>query len=130
MLSVTVADVLDGAGKARITYVLGHSTKKLMQVNILWGTAVDPQITAERIVAAANQLRTLFLSSGYEADTIVGNIATGANSITVFQGQDADKHMTLLRLLSSAAQPAKEQAAKEQAAKEQAKGTKAESKGG
>ena len=103
VLSVAVTDLVEGAGKARISYILGYSTKKLIQVNIIWGNTIDPQAKPERIVAAANQLRTLFLNSGYERDTLASNVATADGSITVFQGQDTDKHMTLLRLVSTSA---------------------------
>jgi len=103
VLSVTVNDILEGAGKARISYILGYTTKKLIQVNIIWGTTIDPQAKPERIVAAANQLRTLFLNSGYDRETVASNVATADGSITVFQGQDFDKHMTLLRLVSTPA---------------------------
>jgi hypothetical protein len=103
VLSVTVNDLLEGAGKARISYILGYTTKKLIQVNIIWGTTIDPQVKPDRIVAAANQLRTLFLNSGYDRETVASNVATTDGSITVFQGQDSDKHLTLLRLVSTPA---------------------------
>ena len=116
VLSVTVNDLLEGAGKARISYIMGFTTKKLIQVNIIWGTTIDPQVKPDRIVAGANQLRTLFLNSGYERDTIASNVATADGSITVFQGQDADKHMTLLRLVSTPAPAPTKQHGKTEAA--------------
>jgi hypothetical protein len=63
-------------------------------------------VSPERIVAAANQLRSLFLTSGYQPDTIVSNVASADGTIVVFQGQDADKRTTLLRLASATAVPA------------------------
>ncbi len=106
VLTITVNELLDGAGAARISYILGFSSKKLIQVNIVWGTSVDPQVTPERIVAAANQLRSLFLTSGYQPDTVVSNVASADGTIVVFRGQDAEKRMTLLRLASAPAAPA------------------------
>lgn len=103
VLTITVDDLLEGVGKARVSYILGHSTKKLIQVNVVWGTAIDPQVKPEDVVAGANQLRTLFLSSGYAPDTVVSNAPAGSGAITVFQGEDADKHMTVLRLVTSEA---------------------------
>jgi hypothetical protein len=101
VLTVTANDLLEGAGPARISYILGYQNKKLIQVNIVWGTSVDAQASPERIVAAANQLRSLFLTSGYQPDTIISNAASTDGTIVVFQGQDAEKHMTLLRLASA-----------------------------
>jgi hypothetical protein len=108
VLSVTVNDLLEGAGPARVSYIFGFKTKKLIQLNILWGTPVDPQAQPEKIVAAGNQLRQLFLDSGYEPETVVTNSRMADGTILVFQGQDADKHTTVLRLASgSAPVPAK-----------------------
>ena len=60
VLTVTVDDLLEGVGKARVSYILGYSTKKLIQVNVVWGTGNRPAGETERVVAGANQLRTLF----------------------------------------------------------------------
>jgi hypothetical protein len=103
VLSVTVNDLLEGAGPARASYILGFKTKRLIQINILWGAPVDPQAQPEKIVAAGNQLRQLFLDSGYEPETVVTNTRMADGSILVFQGQDADKHTTVLRLASGSA---------------------------
>ena len=105
VMTVTVGDLLEGAGKARVSYILGYANKKLIQVNIVWGTTIDPQVKPDRIVAGANQLRALFLGYPYQADTVASNVPTADGTITVFQGQDAEKHMTLLRLVSTPAPP-------------------------
>ena len=102
VLTITVPDLIDGAGTARISYILGYITKRLIEVNILWGTPVDPRAKPEMIVAAANQLRDLFLNSGYDPGTIAANARASDGSIVVFTGQDSDKHTTVLRLLRSA----------------------------
>jgi hypothetical protein len=106
ILTAMVNDILEGAGPAGISYVLGFKTKKLIQVTILWGTPVDPQAHPGKIVAAANQLRQLFLDSGYQPETVVTNARMADGTILVFQGQDADKHTTVLRLVNAPA-PAK-----------------------
>ena len=100
VLSVTVPDLIDGAGKARVSYVLGYSTKKLVQVTVTWGTPVDPQAKPAEIVAAANQLHELLVSSGYQPGTVRSNVAAGNGAIVVFEGQDAEKHTTLLTLVN------------------------------
>jgi len=117
VLTIAVNDLLEGAGPARISYILGYKTKKLIQATVLWGTPVDPQAQSEKIVAAANQLRQLFLDSGYQPETVVANARMADGTILVFQGQDTDKHTTVLRLANSPA-PAP------------AKGSKAETAGG
>jgi hypothetical protein len=115
VLTIAVNDLLEGAGPARISYILGYKTKKLIQAAVLWGTPVDPQAQPEKIVAAANQLRQLFLDSGYQPETVVANARMADGTILVFQGQDTDKHTTVLRLANAQAP---------------AKGSKAEAAGG
>src|SRR3984893_6134493 len=106
VLTIAVNDLLEGAGPARISYILGYKTKKLIQATVLWGTPVDPQAQPEKIVAAANQLRQLFFDSGYQPETVVANARTADGTILVFQGQDTHKHTTVLRLANTPA-PAK-----------------------
>lgn len=105
VLSIVVPDLLEGAGAARVSYIFGYATKKLIQVNILWGSAIDPQIAPERVVAAADQLRQLLLDSGYEPESVVSNARLGDGEVLVFKGEDAEKHTTVLRL-AAAAHPA------------------------
>jgi hypothetical protein len=106
VLSVVVPNLIEGAGKTRVSYIFGFSTKKLIQVNLIWGTPVDPEVKPDEIVAAANQLRDLFVSSGYEPNTIRTNAAAKDGTIVVFEGEDAEKHMTLLTLINGAVPPA------------------------
>lgn len=101
VLSVLVPDLLEGAGPARASYIFGFTTKKLIEVNVLWGTAIDPQIAPEKIVAAADQLRQLLVDSGYDPTSIVTNARLNDGEVLVFKGQDADKHTTILRLAAS-----------------------------
>jgi hypothetical protein len=103
VLTIAVNDLLEGAGPARISYILGYKTKKLIQATVLWGTPIDPQAQPEKVVAAANQLRQLFLDSGYQPETVVANARMADGTILVFQGQDTDKHTTVLRLANTAA---------------------------
>jgi len=114
VLTIQVPDLIEGAGVARVSYIFGYTTKKLIQVNLVWGTPVDPQAKAEGVVAAANQLRDLFLNAGYEPSSIIANARANDGEVIVFQGQDADKHTTLLRLVS-AQPPAEKEAKKEKA---------------
>jgi len=106
VLTVVVPDLLEGAGTARVSYIFGYATKKLIQVNLLWGTAIDPEISAEKIGAAADQLRQLFLDSGYQPQTIITNAKMNDSEVLVFKGEDSDKHTTILRL-AAGAQPAR-----------------------
>jgi hypothetical protein len=104
-LTVSVPDLLEGAGAARVSYIFGYASKKLIQVNLLWGGAVDLQAPPDKIVAAANELRQLFVDAGYQPDTIVANAKLPDGSILVFKGQDADKRTTIMRLAAGTFTP-------------------------
>jgi FlaG/FlaF family flagellin (archaellin) len=105
VVSITVPNLLEGAGTAQVTYILGYTSKKLIQVNILWSSVLDPQTAPQKIVAAADQLRVLLLGEGYDPQTIATNARTPDGSLVVFEGQDADKHTTVLRLASGTVTP-------------------------
>jgi hypothetical protein len=106
VLTITVPDLLESTGAARVSYIFGYTSKKLIQVNVLWGEAVDPQTSPEKIVAAANELRQLFIDAGYQPNSIMTNTKMPDGSVLVFKGQDTDKHTTLLRLAAGTVSPA------------------------
>ncbi len=98
-LIVKVDDLQTGAGPAVIAYILGHSTQKLFQVNILWGGAVNPKIDPNALVGAANALRNYFVAQGYRQDGMLLNAPVGDGSqVVVFRGTDAQGRMSLLTL--------------------------------
>jgi hypothetical protein len=99
VLAIVVTDLIPGAGTARVSYILGYTTRKLIEVNIVWGSSVDPQAKPDIVTAAATQLRNLFLTSGYDPGTIATDTRGGDGWLVIFAGQDADKHSTVLRLL-------------------------------
>ncbi len=105
VLTITVPDLLEGAGTAQVSYIIGYTSKKLIQVNILWSSVLDPQTAPQKIIAAADQLRVLLLGEGYDPQTISTNGRTPDGSMVVFEGQDADKHTTVLRLASGTVTP-------------------------
>lgn len=96
VLSIQVPDLIPGAGRAKVTYIMGHTTKKLIQVNATW-TADAKSPAAEGVVAAANVLRNHFLSAGYQPNSILANHQL-PNGYVVFRGLDAGGRMVMLML--------------------------------
>lgn len=105
VMTITVPDLLEGTGTAQVSYIFGFTSKKLIQVNVLWSSMTEPHTTAQQVLAAADQLRLLFLRSGYDPKTVATNSRMPDGSILVFEGQDADKHTTILRLATATATP-------------------------
>jgi hypothetical protein len=102
ILSLTATDLLPHTGKARISYILGYHSKKLIQVNILWSS--DGTADAdEAVVGTANALRDYFASENFRADSTVANRQLAENTILVFRGSDDQKRTVLLVLAGVAA---------------------------
>jgi hypothetical protein len=104
VLTVHVADLIPGTGKARVSYILGYTTKKLIQVNVNWVAEPKSAAAAENLVGAANLLRNYFLAGGYQPDSIIANQQM-PNGYVVFRGRDARARMVLLVLAGTTGTP-------------------------
>lgn len=96
VLSIQVPDLIPGAGRARVSYIIGYTSKKLIQVNVTW-TAEAKSAGAEGVVGAANLLRNHFLAAGYQPNTILANQQM-PHGFVVFRGLDAAGRMVMLML--------------------------------
>ena len=97
VLGVVVPDLIPNTGKARVSYILGYSSKKLIQVNVNWAAEPKSQASAEGLVGAANLLRNYFLADGYRPDSVVANQQL-PNGYIVFRGLDARARMVVVVL--------------------------------
>jgi hypothetical protein len=111
-LSVTVNDLLPDTGPARVSYVFGYKSKKLMQVHVLWGAGQTPAVKPEKLQLAAATLQQYFLGEGFAPDKIVTNGRTQDGAIVVFQGTDSQKRLALLRYIAAPEREPKEKAEK------------------
>jgi len=102
VLSATVSDLLPNTGNARISYIFGYRSKKLIQVNVVW-TSEGNEASDETLVGTANSLRDYFASQNYKPDTVVANRQLAENTIVVFRASDLQGRMVLLVLSGVAA---------------------------
>jgi hypothetical protein len=102
VLSLTAADLLPNTGNARISYIFGYRSKKLIQVNIVW-TSERVASSDETVVATANSLRDYFASQNYKPDNTVVNRQLAENTILVFRANDLQGRTVLLLLSGVAA---------------------------
>ena len=79
---------LDPGGKAQVAYILGYSSAKLIQVNVVWGAPVEPKATAEQLSGAATLLRNYFSQQAFPADRRVQDQRLADGSLLFFQGRD------------------------------------------
>jgi hypothetical protein len=103
VLTVTVPNLLPDAGPARIGYILGFKSKKLIQVNLLWGTPVAAETRPEKLRTAAEALGRYFLSLGFPRENVISNARLKDGTWVVFQGADAQKRTAVLRFAETPA---------------------------
>ena len=99
VLAVAVDDLLPDAGPARVSYILGYSTKRLIQVNIVWSSDGRSPARDEGVVSAANILRNhLQAEHAGPPDEVIANRQLAENAILVFRAAQPDGRMVLLVL--------------------------------
>ena len=96
-LVINVDDIIPDSGRAVVGYIFGYESKRLIQVNIIWG-GDDARVTAANLVATANILRRYFLEQGFPKDTLIANAPLKDGSVLVFRGIDEQGRVALLKL--------------------------------
>ncbi len=99
VLTLNVPDLIPDAGTARVSYILGHRSKRLIQVTILWGPPADASARPEALVNAAEALRAHFSSLAWRAGSVAGGITLADGSTLVFRGLDEKGRMAQLQVL-------------------------------
>ena len=87
-LGITVSKLLPESGDAKVFYILGYKSKRLIHINVIWGRPVKKNPNAEAVVATANQLRNHFVQKKYQKEGFALNAQLGEGVILVFQGKD------------------------------------------
>ena len=86
-LVIEVPD-LEPGGKAQIAYILGYSSAKLIQVNVVWGAPVNPKATGDQLSGAGTLLRNYFAQQAFPADRRAQDQRLQDGSLLFFQGRD------------------------------------------
>jgi hypothetical protein len=100
-LEITVPKLLGVGGTAKIGYIIGFKSKRLMQINVVWGRGAEEsgrKVKAQTIVDAANFLRTHLIKKQYKKDGFVANGRMNDVTTIVFRGKDKKNRMALLVL--------------------------------
>ena len=93
-------DLLPDSGKASLFYVFGFNSKRLIQVNVLWGRTTEEKPDPQRVVDTANQLRTHFLNQGFQKKGLAVNSKLPDGSVPAFRGVDAKGRRVILLLVN------------------------------
>jgi len=102
-LEVTVPKMMEVGGVAKVGYVLGFKSKKLIQVNVIWGRGAEEsgrKVKAQSIIDAANFLRNHFIKKKYQKEGFIANARVDDETTIVFRGKDKKDRMVLLVLTS------------------------------
>ena len=110
VLTLPVTDLLPHTGGAQVSYILGHKSKKLIQVNVVWRSDGSEEHN-EAVVGTANSLRDYFVGQSYKPGSVVANRQLNENAIVVFRGADAQDRLVLIVLHGSAAAETKDEKA-------------------
>jgi hypothetical protein len=87
VLTVKVASL--EPGPARIVYIFGHSSKKLIQVNVIWGE--DAAQSVDTVAATGTRLQRYFADFAWKKDAARAGIPVGDNTLVLFAGDDERK---------------------------------------
>lgn len=78
-----------GPGNAVVSYVLGHKSKKLIQVNVVWGLGKDAgESDLQEIYSAANTLSYYFADYTWRDGGVVRNALIDPTTLMLFHGED------------------------------------------
>jgi hypothetical protein len=92
LLIVRVDSLDPGPGPATITYIFGNKSKKLIQVNVVWGEdAPNNSSDANAIIGAGTRLERYFQGFGWRKDTTRVGVPVGENTVVLFAGEDEKK---------------------------------------
>ncbi|MYG53702.1 MAG: hypothetical protein F4204_15520 [Rhodospirillaceae bacterium] len=99
-LVAAVTDIFPGSEPARVVYIHGYKRKKLIQINVLWGSPVTEKPDPQALVTTANILRKYLLRLGFAPEKSVINKRVDDGTFIVFRATDEQERMVLLQLIS------------------------------
>ena len=87
VLTAKAATLDPGPGPAVVAYILGYTSKKLIQVNVIWGD--QPGADPNAMIGAGERLAHYFAGYTWNKDTTRAGIPVGPNTVVLFSGEDA-----------------------------------------
>jgi hypothetical protein len=92
VLTAKIASLDPAPGPARVAYIFGYASKKLIQVNVIWGEEPStPPPDATAMIAAGTRLERYFAGFSWKKDTTRAGVPVGDNTVVLFSGEDEKK---------------------------------------
>lgn len=90
VLTAKLGSLEPGPGPARVAYIFGHTSKKLVQINVVWGEEGDKPLDVNAVITSGTQLSRYFNDFIWKKDARAG-IPLGDNAVVLFAGDDDQK---------------------------------------
>lgn len=100
-LRVIVQDLVPESGPARVVYIFGYESARLIQVNIIWGA--DGANTAQQIRTAASLLVSYFRDQNFDPEKTVVGATLDNGALLAFYAEDGDGSSVTLTVASRTA---------------------------
>jgi hypothetical protein len=92
VLTARLASLEPGPGPVQVAYILGHASKKLIQVNVIWtGENSKEKSDVDAMVASGTRLERYFAGYAWSKDTTRAGVPVGPNTVVLFSGEDDKK---------------------------------------
>ena len=91
VLTARLASLDPAPGPVLVAYIFGHASKKLIQVNVIWGAETKEKFDSDAMVAAGTRLQRYFSGYSWAKDTTRAGIPVGPNTVVLFSGEDDKK---------------------------------------
>jgi len=88
VLTAKVASLEPGPGPAAVAYILGHASKKLIQINAIWGEQNAAGSDPNAMITAGERLARYFAGYAWNKDTTRAGVPVGPNTVVLFSGED------------------------------------------
>lgn len=102
VLALTVPDLLPDGGPARVLYLFGHRSHRLIQVNLAWEAADAAGPNRERLTANGTMLRAYFEARHYLAGTVFADRRLPDGTVLLFTASDPNGRQVTLTLSAPA----------------------------
>src|SRR5215469_8247886 len=89
VLTAKVAALEPGPGPAVVAFILGHTSKKLIQINVIWGEQSASSKDPSAMIAAGERLARYFAGYAWNKDTTRAGVPVGPNTVVLFSGEDS-----------------------------------------
>ena len=92
VLTAKVSALDPAPGPAKVAYIFGYASKKLIQVNVIWGeepSTPPPDVTA--MIGAGTRLGQYFAGFAWKKDSTRLGVPVGENTVVLFTGDDEKK---------------------------------------